>query len=180
MPEINGLFSDILYSLNHLGVWAYWIIFLVAFADSLIIVGTFTTGTAFLLLAGVLVSQGVYDYADMAIFASVGAILGGLTSYAFGRFWSELLFVKQHKDAKQKHIERAANLIDRFDGAGILLGRFFGPISSITAFFAGLSLMRARTFILWNALAGLVWGAGYVTVGMLLGESFVFLHLFGL
>jgi membrane protein DedA with SNARE-associated domain len=37
---------------------------------------------------------------------------------------------------------------------------------------AGLSQMRYRTFLLWNALGGITWGLTYSLVGYLAGASY--------
>jgi membrane protein DedA with SNARE-associated domain len=173
MEFIATIFTDLFSILEHMGVWAYWIIFLIAFLDSLVVIGTFTSGTVFLVFAGVLVSRDVYDLADMTLFASVGAILGGLTSYCIGRVVARS-FDDESKLSKTKRFTHGTQLLDTYGGAGILFGRFLGPASSVISFIAGLSKLPFRTFLLWNMFSGLVWGTSYVFIGNFFGQMFQF------
>ena len=169
MDGIVGVFADVFSTLAHMGVWAYWIIFVIAFLDSFVVLGTFTSGTAFLLLAGVLVSRGVYDLADMALFAAVGAILGSVTSYCIGRFITDS-FNPESKLSQTKHFTHGSKLLDTYGGAGVLFGRFLGPASSMVSFIAGLSKLPVRTFLLWSVFGGLVWAVSYVFIGSFFGH----------
>jgi membrane protein DedA with SNARE-associated domain len=177
MEYAGSFLSHLTTSFQYLGVWGYWVIAGIAFADSLIFVGTFISGAAFLVLAGVLVSQGVYDLGDMAFFAAAGAVLGGVASYGIGRWWNNRP-VKESKIAEEKHLERGTTLLKQYGGVGIVFGRFLGPLSSMITFVAGLSGMPARSFLLWNAFGGLVWAVSYVFLGYLLGDSFSLLNIF--
>ena len=161
--------AELFSMLEHIGVWAYWLIFVIAFLDSLIVVGTFMSGTIFLLLAGVLVSKGVYDLADMALFASIGAILGSVTSYVIGRAIADS-FNDEGKLSQTKRFAHGSDLLETYGGAGILFGRFLGPASSVVSFIAGLSRLPVRTFLLWSVFGGLVWGVSYVFIGAFFGH----------
>lgn len=174
MENLNTFFTTLLTSLDGLGVWGYWLILLVALADSLVIVGTFIPGTAFVLLAGILVSEGIYDLGDMAIFASVGALIGSVTSYYLG-FRGVQLFKSENRFFTEKHLEHGEGFFEKYGNAGILICRFLGPASSIASFIAGLAHMNARTFLLWSALSSLMWGVSYTFIGSFLGNSLHFL-----
>lgn len=178
MEFIANTFSALWNSLEHLGVWAYWIVFLIAFADSLFVIGAFTGGGALVVLSGVLVSRGVYDFTIMATFAALGALLGGSISYSLGRFFKHHVLVRPHHEARKHHMVRVERLLEKYDGVGIIIGRFLGPLGSITAFFAGFSGMKARIFTFWNLAASVAWGAGFVLLGALLSESAELLPFF--
>lgn len=169
MEVIAQLFAELLYMLEHIGVWAYWLIFLIAFLDSLVVVGTFTSGTVFLVFAGVLVSRGVYDLADMALFAAAGAILGSAASYVAGRVIAES-FNDAGKFSQTKPFTHGSNLIEEYGGAGVLFGRFLGPASSVVSFIAGLTKLSVKTFTLWSVFAGLLWAVSYVFIGNFFGD----------
>ncbi len=169
MEAIASLLTEILHTLEHIGVWAYWIIFVIAFLDSLVVVGTFTSGTVFLLFAGVLVSRGVYDLADMSLFAAAGAILGSVTSYCIGRFVANS-FNTESKLSQSKRFAHGSELLETYGGAGVLFGRFLGPASSVVSFIAGLSKLPTRTFLLWSVFGGLVWAVSYVFIGTFFGH----------
>lgn len=170
MEVLGTMFDQLVVSFQHLGIHAYWLLMVIAFLDSVIVTGTFMNGTIFLLVAGVMVSRGTHDFAQMALFASAGAILGGMFSYYLGTMGSSL-WHRGKKVVHERHVGMGSELLKRYGGPGIFVGRFFGPVSSIVAFVAGTLSISKRKFHLWNALAGLCWGVGYVTIGLQLGES---------
>ncbi|MBY0110631.1 DedA family protein [Patescibacteria group bacterium] len=169
MEVLSELFSTLLYTFEHLGVLAYWLIFLIALADSLIIVGTFTNGLIFLLLAGALISRGVYDLGDMTLFAATGAVLGGCASYYLGLLVNKS-FISKRRFPKEKHLSQGADLLEQYEGAGILIGRFLGPLSSIVTFAAGVADMPLKQFLLWNVLSGLLWATVFIFAGTFIGD----------
>lgn len=157
-------------TLADIGMWAYVLVFFVALADSIIILGSFTAGSAFLFIVGVLVLSGTYELLPMTFFAATGAVLGGFINYQLGLHGTGLL-VRKAQDKKIESIERGENLIARYGGPGILIGRFLGPISSIITFAAGWIEMPLRTFIFWNVLGGIAWTVVFLFLGAFFGNS---------
>ena len=169
MEAFSGFFSSLLYTFEHLGVLAYWLIFLIALADSLVIIGTFTNGLVFLLLAGALVSRGVYDLGDMMLFAATGAVLGGCASYYLGLLVNKS-FISKRRFPKEKHMTQGEELLEQYKGAGIMFGRFLGPLSSIVTFAAGVAQMPLKQFLLWNVFSGLLWATVFIFAGAFVGD----------
>ncbi len=166
-----------LLSLEHLGVVMYLVIFLIALADSTIIVGTFTTGAPLLFVAGVLAGRGVYNVPEMILFSAVGAVLGGAISFYLGR--AQANFARRKKwFPKDQYLEKSAALLAKRGGVAILLARFLGPISSVMAFVAGTAKMPQRRFHIWNVLAGTLWSAVFILFGYFLTSSLASLEMF--
>lgn len=171
METLATFFDQLIIIFQQLGVLAYVLLFVIAFLDSLIITGTFMNGMVFLLLAGVMASNGTHGFPEMAIAAAAGAICGGFTSYYLGYAGSALL--KRHRRTKEKdHVGMSTQLFRKYGGFSVFIGRFLGPVSSVVAFVAGTLGLSRFKFIFWNVLAGLSWGVGYVTIGHTVGLSF--------
>lgn len=177
MEFFTTTLSSLLSSLGHLGVWAYLVIFFIALADSTIVIGTFVTGAAFLVFAGVLVSQGVYGLPEMLIFASVGATLGGAISFYLGR--AEANFARRkHWFPKEKHLERGVKMLAKRGGWSILIARFLGPLSSVMTFVAGTTRMPQHRFHFWNILASTLWSTAFILIGYFVTSSLSTLEVF--
>jgi hypothetical protein len=52
------------------------------------------------------------------------------------------------------------------------IGRFVTFARAVVPGLAGMSGLRYRTFLAYNALGGLLWGVGYTLLGYLVGHSF--------
>jgi membrane protein DedA with SNARE-associated domain len=55
--------------------------------------------------------------------------------------------------------------IHRHGGKAVLLGRLTALMRALMPSMAGMSGMRYRTFLLWNAVGGIVWAPGCVLLG---------------
>lgn len=149
---------------------AGWVIFLVALAESLAIVGVLVPGVVILVGAGTLIGSGVLDFWSMAAWAVAGAVIGDGLSYHLGRHFDYLAdrfrWFRLHPD----HLRKGQAFFEKWGDISIALGRFFGPIRAIVPLVAGLMEMPARRFYLANILSALVWAPAYLAPGILLGK----------
>lgn len=166
--DLQAFVDQLLPSLQSLGLWGYWAVGFVAFLEALVLTSVFAPATAVVLFAGLLISQGVYDFADMIWFVAAGAILGAEASYRIGTRGSGL-FHEGKRFLRPALLARGRRFFDRYGAFGILAARFFGPLGAIVPFVAGLSEMRRRRFHLWNALSGFAYATGYLSVGYFFG-----------
>jgi len=147
------------------------VIFLVALAESLAIVGVLVPGVVILLGAGALIGSGVLDFWSMCAWAVAGAIIGDGLSYQLGRHFDYLTerfkWFRLHPD----HLEKGHEFFRNWGDVSVALGRFFGPLRAIVPLVAGLMDMPAGRFYLANILSALVWAPAYLAPGILLGQT---------
>lgn len=162
--------ASILPTLQHLGVFGYWVVLIFAFLESLAFVGIVVPGAVVVVFAGVLSAQGYLDLGDLIWFAAIGAILGDALSYYLGSR-GKYLFRPESRFFKLSHLERGEQFFKRHGGKSIFLGRFIGPLRPIVPFIAGLSKMRMRTFLVWNITSGFLWAAAHILLGYAFGNA---------
>ena len=63
-------------------------------------------------------------------------------------------------------------LLERYGGPAVFLGRFMAFARAIIPGLAGFSGLRYRTFFIYNAAGGILWGVGYTLLGYVVGLSF--------
>ena len=63
-------------------------------------------------------------------------------------------------------------MLERYGGPAVFLGRFVAFARAIIPALAGMSGLRYRVFLFYNAIGGLVWGVGYTLLGFIVGMSF--------
>ena len=63
-------------------------------------------------------------------------------------------------------------MLERYGGPAVFLGRFVAFARAIIPGLAGMSGLRYRVFLFYNALGGLIWGVGYTLLGYVVGLSF--------
>ena len=161
--------ASILPTLQHLGVFGYWVVLIFSLLESLAFVGIVVPGAVVVVFAGVLSAQGYLDLGDLIWFAAIGAILGDTISYYLGSR-GKYLFRPESRFFKLSHLERGEQFFKRHGGKSIFLGRFIGPLRPIVPFIAGLSKMPMRTFLVWNIASGILWAATHVLLGYAFGN----------
>ena len=74
---------------------------------------------------------------------------------------------------KHRHkLARAEDFLQRRGGSAVFLGRFTAFFRAMMPALAGAAGMPYRTFLLWNALGGIIWGTLFVTIGHVAGTSY--------
>jgi len=148
------------------GVWLYVIAGGLAFAEAAILVGMVLPGEAALLVAGYFCHQGVLSLPIMIVVAIVCAVVGDSVGYEFGRHFGPSL--RRSRAGNWVGVERWDKVdafLRRHGGKAVFLGRLTAILRALMPSMAGMSGMRYRTFLLWNASGGILWGGGCVLLG---------------
>ncbi|HEX7266771.1 MAG TPA: VTT domain-containing protein, partial [Streptosporangiaceae bacterium] len=69
-------------------------------------------------------------------------------------------------------VERAAATLNARGAAAVLVGRFTAVLRALMPALAGTARMPYRTFAVYNAVSGIVWGVGYCLLGYLAGSAY--------
>jgi membrane-associated protein len=69
-------------------------------------------------------------------------------------------------------VKKTMQLLERYGGPAVFLGRFIAFARAIIPGLAGFSGLRYRTFFIYNAAGGILWGVGYTLLGYVVGLSF--------
>jgi len=151
--------------------YAGLIIFSMALAESLAIIGVFIPGVVILFGAGTLIGAGIIDFWSSCLWAIAGAIIGDGLSYWLGHHFEYITdkwkWARLHPDTMQKGF----HFFEKYGDLSVALGRFFGPIRAIVPLVAGLMHMPPKRFYIANILSALVWAPAYLLPGMLVGSA---------
>jgi membrane protein DedA with SNARE-associated domain len=151
--------------------WSYLVVFAIAMLDAFFpIVPSEATAIA----AGVVAGTGGLNVWVCILAASLGAILGDNISFGLGHFLGarvERRFFRGEKS--QKRLKWAQKTLDERGGYLIVVARFIPGGRTVTTFTAGfVETYPWRRFIVFDALAGLIWGTYTVLLGYFGGKSF--------
>jgi membrane-associated protein len=163
------MFEHVMRSIgDSVGLWLYLIAGSLCFAEAAILVGMVLPGETALLVAGVFCNSryGDLNVWVMIVIAVVCAIVGDSVGYEFGKKFGPPLrrsrlgqWVGEHRWAK------VDGFLHRHGGKAVLLGRLTAVLRALMPSMAGMSGMRYRTFLLWNAAGGIIWAPGCVLLG---------------
>ena len=162
--------DQILPSLQSLGLWTYWIIALFSMLEAIVLTGIVAPGTLVVIAGGMLAQRGAIDFFDLAWFVAAGAALGGEVSFRLGRLATGGL-TRRSAFADARHTRRAADLLHRYGGFAMVVGRFFGPLAAFVPFSAAMAGMSARRFRIWNLVSAVPYALVLPALGYFSGRA---------
>lgn len=180
MDTLHFLIDFIVHIDHHLntlvslyGLWVYFILFLIVFSETGLVVTPFLPGDSLLFVAGALAasqSQALDIYLLCVIFI-VAAILGNMTNYAIGRFFGLKLFSnKQSKIFRYEYLSRTQAFYEKHGGKTLILARFMPIVRTFAPFVAGMASMSYLSFMLYNMIGSLLWVFIFCVSGFLFGN----------
>lgn len=150
---------------------SYFGIAFLIFAESGLLFGIFLPGDSLLFAAGLLSAGGFLAFGPLVFFVVIAAIVGDSVGYWFGANVGTNFF--KRKDSfffKQEYLKRTERFYREYGGRAVVLARFVPIVRTIAPILAGVGSMRYKTFVSYNMLGGLLWGAGMISLGYFLGS----------
>jgi len=154
------------------GASVYAVVGALVFCEDALFFGFVLPGETAVLLAGALAAQGHVSVYWVAVTVVCAAIAGDTVGYEVGRRFGPSILASRPLRAHQDRIAAARDLVRRRGPVAVFLGRFVAFFRALMPAIAGMSDMRYRTFLLFNALGGLVWGVGYTALGYSAGAAY--------
>ena len=142
------------------------------FGEAAVFLGFVFPGETAVLLAGFVASTGRLSVVLLAVVVVVAAIVGDSVGYEVGKRYGPRLMRTRLFRRHEQRVESARGFLDGRGASAIFVGRFTAFLRAVTPGLAGLSGMRYRRFLVYNAAGGVVWGIGCVVAGYLAGSSY--------
>lgn len=144
-------------------------VFVVAFAESLPLIGTIIPGSVTMTVIGILVGRGLIPGFSTLIWAALGALCGDTIGFGLGKYYSEGLRTIWPFKKRPKWLTKGEDFFKKHGGKSILIGRFVGPARSSVPLIAGLLKMHWGRFFLAAAPSAILWAIAYMLPGVLIG-----------
>lgn len=145
--------------------------YLISFVESLAIIGTLIPGSITMTAIGVLAGSGVMRFDLTLCFATLGAFCGDGVSYILGFIYSTRLSSIWPFKRYPSLLNYGQDFFNRHGKKSVLIGRFIGPLRSITPLIAGMMHMPRLHFIIANFISAIGWSILYLLPGYLIGEA---------
>ena len=141
------------------------------FGEAAVLLGFVIPGETAALAGGAIASLGHANIVVMLVVVIGCAIAGDSTGYEVGK-WLGPWLVQRRPLKGHAGVRKAEELIARFGGPAVFLGRWIALARALVPGISGMSGMRYPVFLLFNALGGLAWGTTFVMVGYAAGAAY--------
>ena len=171
-------FLDPVHLLNSFGTWFLLGLLLVVFIESGLLF-PLLPGDSLLFTAGLVAAagagaNGVEGFAPLwllLITIPIAAILGDQVGYFIGAKGGTALFKDNNaRIFKKKYIDESHEFFEKHGPVTIFLARFVPIVRTYAPLVAGAAKMKYSTFLMYNIVGGIVWGAGVTLLGYWLGQ----------
>ncbi len=149
--------------------WGWLAAFIIAFSESLAVIGSIIPGSVTMTAIGILAGSGVLPIWSIIISAIFGAILGDGISYIGGyylqdktrRIWPFTRF--------PQILLKGEVFFVKHGGKSVFFGRFVGPVRAIVPLVAGSLKFPPKRYFSASILSAIAWAPAYMLPGILLG-----------
>jgi membrane protein DedA with SNARE-associated domain len=152
---------------------AYATVGTLVFAEAGLFFGFVLPGETAVLLGGVLAARHRLSLAALLLIVVAAAVVGDTVGYEVGKRAGPRVLTSAPLRRQAHRLVSAEEFLHRRGGLAVFLGRFTAFLRAVMPAMAGLSRMPYRTFLIWNAAGGLVWGCTVVLAGFLAGDSYM-------
>lgn len=151
--------------------FALIIVSVVAFFESLALVGLLLPGTVMMATLGTLIGSGQVGLYEAWIAAGLGCFCGDWVSYFIGRRFKEPLHRWSFLRRYHSLMTKTGYALERHSFATVILGRFIGPTRPLVPLAAGMLNLPPYKFAPPNIVGCITWPPVYFLPGILAGVA---------
>ena len=163
-----ALFTHWLYQ-HH--IWAGFFTFLIAFLESLIIIGTIIPGSITMTAVGIMMGAGVMPISISLCLAIAGAFIGDGISYIIGYRYRDTLPHRWPFRLAPKLMNKGKEYFEKHGGKSVFIGRFVGAIRAMVPVIAGMMHMKPWQYFPISFCSAILWAIVYLFPGFLIGYA---------
>lgn len=159
--------------LDLMGVYVYFGLFFIVFAETGLAVGFFLPGDSLLVVSG-LMARTLPDklnviYVMLAFFA--GSVIGDNTGYWTGRMMGKTLFNREESRIfKPSRVAKAHAFFEKYGVKTVILARFVPIVRTFAPIVVGAAEMPYSRFLPFSIVGGALWISSMVLAGYFVGS----------
>ena len=163
---LPGFLNSLAGPLNHYGLLA--VLFFVLIEDF----GIPVPGETILIAASIYAGSGRLNVVAVGVIGFVAAVTGDNIGFAIGHFGGRALVLRWGRYVRltEKRLDKAEAFFERHGGWIITVARFIEVLRQVNGLVAGISGMRWRRFLVFNALGAALWVGTWVSLGYFAGN----------
>lgn len=160
-----------------LGIYVYFGLFFIIFAETGLAIGFFLPGDSLLVVLGLFAAAGKLNIWVLWISLFIAAVIGDAVGYYSGKKVGEAVFTRpKSRFFNPAHLKKAHAFYEKHGGKTIIIARFVPIVRTFAPIVAGAANMSYKQFLAYNIFGGFFWVTSMLFAGYFLGglvERFV-------
>ncbi|MEZ5816990.1 MAG: DedA family protein [Hyphomicrobiaceae bacterium] len=157
--ETGGLVEQVLSFVRDHDALIEIVLFLLAFAESIVLTSVFVPSTLLLVAIGALEGAAAGPLLPLVLAAACGALAGDMLSFAVGKHYCNTLHDVWPLNTQREIVLRTHAFMARWGVLAVVLSKLTGPLRPVVPMLAGASLMPWSTFAVASIVSTLAWSA---------------------
>lgn len=149
----------------------YFILFLIVFCETGLVVTPFLPGDSLLFAAGTICGLGLLNPILLILLLFVAVFLGDNSNYFIGKKIGPKAFEGKVKFLKQEYLTKTHDFYEKHGGKTVIMARFVPIIRTFAPFVAGVGSMTYRRFLTYSMAGSILWINVFIWAGYLLGSN---------
>ena len=178
MELLKKLFDFVMHLDIHLraliqtyGLWTYFILFVVIFCETGLVVTPFLPGDSLIFAAGTFAAAKALNVWLLFLILSAAAVIGDTANYWIGKIVGPKVFHKEKtRFFKKEYLDRTHEFYEKYGAKTIIIARFVPIIRTFAPFVAGIGKMTYGKFLSYNVIGGVGWVAIFTFGGYFFGN----------
>ena len=152
--------------------WTYFILFLIIFCETGLVVTPFLPGDSLLFAAGTVAAMPNQPLNIIVIIFLLicAAFIGDNTNYFIGRYLGLKVYEKDYRLIKKRYLIKTHNFYEKHGGKTLIIARFMPIIRTFAPFVAGVGTMRYMRFFTFSILGNVLWVTLFSFAGYFFGN----------
>ena len=162
------MFEKVELYLNTNAEYAWMIILFFAFLESFVLSGVVVSSAILFSICILIYNTELLSIVYIVPVAIIGAHLGDMSSFLFGKTIGPQLLSTKVMVKRQKMILRAQKFLDKTGSFTVIIGRFIPAVRPIVPFLLGISDLKVVRFYIADLIACICWGIalGFLVTGV--------------
>ena len=166
--ELDQIDVALQHFLSENGLYIYYLLFLIVFLKTAVVVLTFLPGDATVFVSGALVAMGDLNVFVLIPLFIMATVLGDSSNYSIGK--SSHHIMKKHSLIPRATFDRASRFLKKYGNKAIVFARFVPFMRTSIPFISGYTGYPFREFLSLNSVGGVLWTMLWLVAGILLGQ----------
>lgn len=153
------------------GTTTYWILILIVFCETGLVVTPFLPGDSLLFAAGSLAGAGHLELSILISSLWIAAVIGDAVNYQIGKYIGPRVFNKEKSLLfNRDHLVKTQRFYEKYGAKTIVIARFLPIVRTFAPFVAGIGRMPYGKFAAYNMIGAALWVVGFLVAGYKFGQ----------